>query len=123
MGVVWIICKYKAPKSKFYCYFNVILINFCGIWFNLVLRNLIPESFAVFGKLGYRSLIDYHRMHWVIHSTLMMHDWKINAFIMYPSFIIHSYFLIDVEQSLMEDLNQATWKTDAQKKGYVALMM
>jgi hypothetical protein len=123
MGIIWVICKFKAPNSKFYCYFNVIQYNFTGIWLNLVLRHIIPDTFAVWDPMGYKSLIDYNRFNWIICATLMCHDFKVNALVLLPSFLIQTYFLSEVEVKIITELNQESWHSDAQRDGHVALNM
>ena len=94
MGIIWLICKFKAPNSKFYFYFNVIQYNFTGTWLNLVMRNIIPDSFAVWDPRSFENLIDYNKYNWIICALLMCHDFKINALVLLPSFLIQTYFLI-----------------------------
>ena len=88
LGIIWVICKYKFPHYKFYRYFGVIQYNIIGIWLNLVTRSIIPESFAVFEKTSYRNQIHFNRFNWVITAVLMMHDYKINVLVLFPSFFI-----------------------------------
>ena len=123
LGVIWVICKYKYPNSKFYCYFGVIQYNFVGIWLNLVTRSMIPESFAVFGKSGYRSLLDFNRFNYVITAALMMHDFKINLLVLFPSFLIQTYFLTDIEVSLITEADNESWKSEQQKMGYYVIIL
>ena len=123
LGVIWVICKYKYPNSKFYCYFGVIQYNFVGIWLNLALRSMIPESLLHFEKISFRDLYDFNRINWVITAGLMMHDFKINSLVLYPSLLIHTYFITDAEVRIIYELGQEPWKTDLQKNGHIALMM
>ena len=123
LGVIWVICKYKCPNSKFYCYFGVIQYNFVGIWLNLALRSMIPESLLHFEKIYFRDLYDFNRINWVITAGLMMHDFKINSLVLYPSLLIHTYFITDAEVRIIYELGQEPWKTDLQKNGHIALMM
>ena len=123
MGTIWVICKFKAPNSKFYCYFNVIQYNFTAIWLNLILRHLIPDTFAVWDPVGYRSFLDYNNFILIICATLMCHDFKVNALVLFPSFLIQTYFLTQVEINIITELHQEAWETDAQRDGYVMLKM
>ena len=123
MGTIWVICKFKAANSKFYCYFNVIQYNFTGIWLNLVLRHIIPDTFAVWDPMGYKSFLDYNRFNWIIGAILMCHDFKVNALCLFPSFLIQTYFLTLIEVEIINELHQEPWHSDSQRDGYVALMM
>ena len=53
----------------------------------------------------------------------MCFDFKVNALVLFPSFLIQTYFLTDAEVEKINELHQEPWKTDSQKDGYVALMM
>ncbi len=123
LGIIWVICKYKFPNSKFYCYFGMIQYNFVGIWLNLALRSMIPESLFHFEKIAFRDLYDFNRINFVIAASLFMHDFKINALVLYPSLLVQTYFLTDAEVTLINELGQAPWTTDAQKNGHIELMM
>jgi hypothetical protein len=104
LAIIWVICKYKFPNSQFYCYFGVIQYNFVGIWLNLVFRSMIPESLFHFEKNAFRDLYDFNRINFVITASLFMHDFKINALVLYPSFLIQTYFITDAEATLIDEL-------------------
>jgi len=81
---------------------------------------MIPESFAVFKKIGFQSLIDFNRFNFAITCVLMMNDFKINALVLFPTFFIQTYFINDSEVSLIIELG---WDTDAQKGGFYSIMI
>jgi hypothetical protein len=53
----------------------------------------------------------------------MCHDFKVNALVLFPSFLIQTYFLTLVEVEIINELHQEPWENDSQRDGYVALMM
>jgi hypothetical protein len=89
----------------------------------LVLRHIIPDTFTAWDPMGYKSFIDYNRFNWIIAATLMCHDFKVNALVLLPSFLIQTYFLSEVEVKIITELNQESWNSDAQRDGHVALNM
>jgi len=62
--------------------------------------------------MGYKSIIDYNKFNWIIGATLMCHDFKVNALVLFPSFLIQTYFLTDAEVEIINELHQEPWKTD-----------
>ena len=53
----------------------------------------------------------------------MCHDFKVNALVLFPSFLIQTYFLTEVEIKIITELHQEAWETDEQRVGYVMLKM
>ena len=53
----------------------------------------------------------------------MMHDYKINLLVLFPTFLIQTYFLTDIEVSLITDAGSVSWKTEDQKIGYYSIII
>ena len=53
----------------------------------------------------------------------MMHDYKINLLVLFPSFLIQTYFLTDIEVSLITEADNESWKSEQQKMGYYVIIL